>query len=201
VALFFLGWFLMSFPTFNWEWSPQYNFIIVNLAFLFPDGTNIFNYACHVGIIMAMTAISLSPLLQKIFSRPFLLWLGELSLPIYLIHGPMLRSVFCWVAYAFEPPQFEHHQDEYGNIISNMLPYGKPSPARIAIALPVFFATTLTLAQLWVWKIEPFCANSVKKFESLCLDKREVLIDLHGRSETDEALEPISRHRDVSEIV
>jgi hypothetical protein len=191
----------MSFPILQWDWSPQYYFITKNLAFLFPYGTNIFNYASLVGIFTAMTAISLSPLLQKLFSRPLLLWLGELSLPIYLIHGPILRSVFCWVAYAFEPPKFDHHLDAYGNMVSQMLPYGYPSPARIAIALPVFFATTLTLAQLWAWKVDPFCTLLIKKIESLCLEKKELLTNGFGRAETVEISEPIPQYQDVNEIV
>jgi hypothetical protein len=43
IALFVLGMYLMSYPTVEWDWSPQYHFITHGLSFLFPDGTNIFN--------------------------------------------------------------------------------------------------------------------------------------------------------------
>ena len=38
-TLFLSGWFLMSFPTVEWEWSPQYTFITRDLLFIFPSGS------------------------------------------------------------------------------------------------------------------------------------------------------------------
>jgi peptidoglycan/LPS O-acetylase OafA/YrhL len=198
IALFVLGTFLMSYPSLEWDWSPQYRFITHGLSFLFPLKANIYNYCSHVGMFAAMTSIALSPFLQKQFSRPLLLWLGEHSLAIYLVHGPLIRSVFCWIAYSFTPIRYEEVADEEYNVSIVQVPFPPPSLGRIALGLPVFVACTILAAILWNRHVEPLCANIVKKIERVFVGDKESPIKLEDR-ETERRPEP--NETDSAELV
>jgi peptidoglycan/LPS O-acetylase OafA/YrhL len=171
--LFFSGMFLMSFPAIEPTWSPWYRFIIEDLSGVFPDGANLFSYNVTVGILLSLLGITISPALQGFFSTRPLLWLGNLSLPIYLVHGPLLRSVFLWMAYVGTQPVSDEVISEDGSFVTTDLPLGRPSTLRLVITLPIFLILTISCSLLWNRNVEPWCAKIAKSTEELCMASKE----------------------------
>jgi hypothetical protein len=79
-SLFLAGWFFMSYPQGNADFSPWFNFLNHYMIVIFPAGVNIFNQSILIGIPMLLIGCLLSTRLQAFFAHPSLLWLGELSL-------------------------------------------------------------------------------------------------------------------------
>lgn len=170
--LFIVGLYFLSFPSFAWHWSPWYRWMLP--LSLFPPNATIFNYSCHLGVFFILFSISLSPLLQGIFSHKLLLWVGTRSLPIYLVHGPILRSVFCWVAYAFISPQVIERVNDEGYIVLETVLLGPPTPGRLVLGLTVFVICTIGAATVWHSKVDPWCGRIVKAFEQMCAGIKQV---------------------------
>jgi peptidoglycan/LPS O-acetylase OafA/YrhL len=129
-----------------------------------------------VSTLPVYLSLALSPTFQSILRYRVLLWLGEVSLPIYLLHGPLLRSVFMWVSFIGIYPEYVDQLDESGRMIPVLQPIGDPSPGRIAIALPIWIALTVLLARLWTRTVEVWCASAVKSLEDIAVGKKELLL-------------------------
>jgi peptidoglycan/LPS O-acetylase OafA/YrhL len=192
-VLFMTGWFFLSFPSREPQWSPWFNFLTIDLIGIFPTGVavfNLFRQSIYIGISMILMAILLSSTFQKILCFRPLLWLGELSLPIYLVHGPLLRSVFCWMVYSFTTyPEYIEEINEDGNIVQSIVLLAQPSPTRLAIALPCYLLITLYTASLWNRIVEPRCVNFARNLEQVCMRQKELLI---SSKDSNEKLEPYS---------
>ena len=173
--LFIVGLYLLSFPSTHWQWYPHFQLIWQDLLFIFP-GANIFLDTLNFAIILMMLSLALSPTFQSILRHRVLLWLGDVSLPIYLLHGPLLRSVFMWIAFIGIYPKYADELDATGQPIPVLQPIGNPSPGRIVIALLIWLALTLLLARLWAQTVEVWCGSMVKSLEDIAVGKKEMLL-------------------------
>src|ERR1700759_4622497 len=91
-----------------------------------------------------------------------------------------------WIAFAGIYPEYKEQLDGQGQPTKVLQPIGDPSPARIAIALPIWFVLTLLLARLWTRTVEVWCANAVKSLEDLAVGKKELLLRFRvGIAESD----------------
>jgi len=64
-----------------------------------PDGLNLLRFYGMAGASLVVLAVVMSAPLRQLFSLPPLVWLGSLSFSLYLLHGPLLRSVLAWIVY------------------------------------------------------------------------------------------------------
>jgi len=175
-SLFVFGAYLLSFPSASWQWYPHFKFIWNDLLFVFPPGASIYSDTLNFAIILIMVALALSPTFQWLLRNRLLLWLGEVSLPIYLLHGPLLRSAFMWIAFAGIYPEYKEQMGADGQPTKVLQSIGDPSPTRIAIALPIWFVLTMLLALLWAKTVEVWCARAVKSLEDIAVGKKELLL-------------------------
>jgi peptidoglycan/LPS O-acetylase OafA/YrhL len=112
-------------------------------------------YFVAVGAQMIITGVSLTTFVQRFLSLPWLVWLGKVSWPLYLIHGTCIRTILVFVLYAIingtrtESPQAV-------TIKENIT---------IAIILPLFYVLVYYLAHLWSLHIDPLCDNVTKWME------------------------------------
>jgi transcription initiation factor TFIID subunit 11 len=177
VALLFLsGLYLMSMPSVNWEWAPWFHFILEDFKFLFPEGSNVYVLTSYIGVFLTLLSILVSTDFQNVLTHPICLWLGQLSLPIYLIHGPIIRTLFCWLIYGFTQPEYREERDANGNIERIPGNFPSPSSTRVFVSIAIFFGVVLCLSQLWSNKVEPWCAKVAKYVEDIITGKRELLL-------------------------
>lgn len=163
-------------PSVNWEWAPWFNFILENCKFFFPDGSNPYLLTSYVGVFLTLLSVLISTGLQTVLTHPICLWLGQLSLPIYLIHGPVIRTLFCWLIYSFSQPEYREELNADGNMEKIPGDYPPPSFTRLFVSIAVFFGVVLYLARLWSRHVEPWCAKVSKYIEDLITGKKSLLL-------------------------
>lgn len=158
------GLYMYSFPSKKAEWAGWSNALLHVGTKIFPQGSELFSSWSTLGSLFLLTGVILSESLQQFFSHPAFLYLGTHSFPIYLIHGPLLRSFLNWILYLFVAPEWYEDIEDYV-VIRTWARYPIPPAWKFVIALPIFFIVLLWLAQLWTAKIEPQCGRLTKWLE------------------------------------
>jgi len=160
-----LGWYFISFPKFHSEAVP-WSFALLRIATnIFPYGCDIHGYYGHVGVTLIVTGIVFSSTMQRFFCTRTLQWLGARSFPIYLIHGPIIRSFLNWILFRGATPAWRDIHDKEGNLIGTFPMFPIPAPWKFIFALPIFFVVVLVLSDLWNRHVEPPCATATKWLE------------------------------------
>ncbi|OQD89667.1 hypothetical protein PENANT_c002G01155 [Penicillium antarcticum] len=159
-----LGFYICSYPSEysnQAEWSSQ----LASLAqTIFPKNADISRYYAGLGAQMICLGVMLSPFLRRILSHPGLLWLGSISFPLYLIHGPLMRSVLVYLVYLPMSIGFKPSLLADGTVNpESYIP--KPSPLRLTVVLVIFFAFLLYVVQQWTRYVEPKMAALTDAFE------------------------------------
>ncbi|KAE9984417.1 hypothetical protein EG327_005032 [Venturia inaequalis] len=162
--IFTLGLYMYSFPSHDPTWVGWSKTLEHIGRTIFPKDSELWTAWAVTGSIFLLIGTILSEPLQQFLSHPVFLYLGTHSFPIYLIHGPLLRSFLNWILYLFVKPQW-HTETNAGVVTKVWGRYHLPPPWKFLIALPVFFAVVLLLSQLWTAKIEPQCGRLTKWME------------------------------------
>jgi peptidoglycan/LPS O-acetylase OafA/YrhL len=159
-----LGFYICSYPdqyADQTAWSSQ----LASLAqIIFPKDANVSRYYASLGAQMVCFGVMLSPFLSRILSHPTLLWLGSISFPLYLIHGPLMRSVLVYLVYfpmsiGFKPRLRPDGTFDPESYIST------PNSFRLALVLVIFVAFLLYVVQQWTRYVEPKMAALTNSFE------------------------------------
>lgn len=100
-----------------------------------------------IASILLITSILFNPSLQHVLSHRFLVFLGSISFPLYLLHGTFMRTVLTWAYYAV------HSQWQ--------------------IAVVFVFWASLLLATCYVWKrtVDEFALQVSRRAEELTTGK------------------------------
>jgi peptidoglycan/LPS O-acetylase OafA/YrhL len=163
-GLVILGLYICSYPDQYAEqtaWSSQ----LASLAqIIFPKGAHLSRYYAGLGAQMICFGVILSPSMRRILSHPALLWLGSISFPLYLLHGPLMRSVLVYLLYlpmsvGFNPAVRADGTPDPESYIPT------PSPLRLAVILVIFFAFLLYVVQQWAKHVEPRIGGITAAFE------------------------------------
>jgi hypothetical protein len=121
---------------------------------IFPKGSNMSRYFASIGAQMVCLGAMLSPTLRRVLSNRVLLWLGSISFPLYLIRGPLMRSVLVYLFYWPMSLGFK----------LVLLADGTPNPDsfiptpnifRLWVILSLFFSFLLFIVRLWSIHVEP----------------------------------------------
>ena len=164
-----LGLYLCSYPndyTTNQPWSAQ---LLTLGEKIFPSGTDIGRFWPGVGAQLLCLSILFSPPLKRLFSQRYLLWLGSVSYPIYLLHGPMMRSVLSWITFALISmnPEFAPALTDSGS--GQLLPL--PRPLAFVVILPLFGAILLSVVHVWGKYVEPRFGRITKRLEDFVTER------------------------------
>ena len=165
VALF-LGLHVSGYP----EVSPEWTSWSQNLAqighFIFP-GKDYWRYWTSIGAQLITLAVVICPRIQEMLSYPAFVWLGSVSLPLYLIHGPLVRSLLAWMLFGWQRPIAYHSQDANGDSTDSWQERSLPNGWVFCIVMPVFWLILLWASHLWTTWVDPWCASMTKRMEEV----------------------------------
>ena len=161
-SMVFVAWYLIGYSGVHSEWAHWSNSLLQIGVKLFPQGAEIITCWGLTGVLLLISAAVLSSTLQRILSHPAFLWLGTLSFPVYLLHGPLLRSFLNWMLFAFTQPVWYEEKNEEDVVVRIYPRLPIPPLWRFVLAIPIFFAVVLYSSKLWILHIEPWCAQVTK---------------------------------------
>lgn len=165
--LLLVGLYVSGYPELSPDWTAwSQNLANIGLH-IFPSPNDHWRFWTSVGVQLVTVAVVLYPMFQKFLSHPALVWLGGLSFPLYLIHGPLIRTVLAWMLFGWQEPQYFYNNDENGNVTDKWVRIPFPSGWVFCIALPVYFVLLFWLSHLWSLWIDPWCASKVKNLEEI----------------------------------
>lgn len=171
-SMVLVAWYLIGYSGVHSEWAHWSNHLLQIGVKIFPEGSEIITYWSLTGVLLLITATVLSSTLQRILSHPALLRLGTMSFPIYLLHGPLLRSFLNWMLFAFTQPVWYEGRSEEDVVVSIYARLPIPSLWKFILTIPIFFAVVLYSSKLWVIHIEPRCAQVTKWVEDTICGNR-----------------------------
>lgn len=159
------GLYLCSFPNEYYHqkaWSRQLWYIGWKI---FPPGANLGRFYAGVGAQILCFSILFSPSMRALLSNRYLQWLGGISYPLYLLHGPLMRSVMTYMlfwpaSWTFQPKLLSDGTPDQGSLIP------VPDFWVLCVLLPIFAFILLLIVNLWALKVEPHLGAAADRFEN-----------------------------------
>jgi hypothetical protein len=148
------GLFLASFPDDNPHWMPWSQAIETAGGFITPVGGEVNRYIISLGTTFFVFGVFFSRDARRLYSTPFLNFLGRISFPIYLLHNTLIRTVLSWFLYQ-ESIMINglHPLDGDGNPGY----YEIGGPFTFGVAMPLFYLLLIYVAHLWTVHVESRC--------------------------------------------
>lgn len=159
-----LGLYLCSFPDSFYEtadWSTQLWKIG---QVIFPSNALHGRFWPGIGAQMLSLSILYSPSMRRALSHRWLLWIGGLSFPLYLLHGPLIRSLMTYMVFLIPSFMFTPDLLRNGSPDPNSL-IPIPNTLVLCVIMPVFFAILLVVSKLWAIHVEPWFGVWTDAFE------------------------------------
>lgn len=170
IPLAIFGLYLCSFPNEFADFAPWSSQLLA-LGNRIVPGTDLGRFWPGIGAQLLAFAILFSPQLKGLLSHPAFLWLGKVSFPIYLLHGPLMRSVLAWMLFAREK-YYQKEQMSESEGIYTIERLSLPSTITFLFVLPVFWCFLLAVAHFWAVKVEPCFGWATKQLEDYVFDRQ-----------------------------
>ena len=200
-VLLIIGLHLSGYPEKNPEWTSWSENLAGIGHWIFPRGSEYWRYWPTIGAQLVTIAVLLSPLFQKFLSQPPLIWLGSLSFPLYLIHGPLIRSLLSWMLFGWGRPIFYYTKKPDGSVDQTWERIPFPDNWVFALVLPIFFVILLSVAHLWNTVIDPWCAWATRRLEEIMYGNEILGGEKDARTRSNSVLGGHSRHGSVANTV
>lgn len=166
----FWGLTFASFPESNAEWMTWSRFLMDSMRPILPRNADFPGFSSGIGLEFITFGIFLSPMLQRLLSSKYLLFLGRMSFAVYLLHGTLLKTTLVWMLYGVQT--LPDHEDQNGNMVQTRLRY----PGHISLIawqivwLPMLYG----IANLWMTYVDSWCERMTNKLvERVRLDGSE----------------------------
>ena len=161
------GLVLMSFPSQFQDWARWSDFLLRWHNKIAPVNAELMRFWPTIGAQLLTFSIVMSPHLRRALSQRWLLWLGKVSFPLYLLHGSFMRSILAWLLFS---RQKITEIEEEGK---KSMRYPLPGIPTFLIAMPAFFVILFTATHFWATKIEPYFGIITKTAEDIMVGKSE----------------------------
>jgi peptidoglycan/LPS O-acetylase OafA/YrhL len=113
-------------------------------AIMPPGDTS--HFVWDAGAVLMILLLLGNPFLKRVFSKSWAVWLGLLSFPIYLLHGPIMLSVGA------------------GSFLSGLNRFGEAGSALVAAAVSIALTLLCALPLVWVDRAWTGVLGRVTKF-------------------------------------
>jgi hypothetical protein len=133
-------------------------------------------YMAALSSVLLIVAILYSPALRRQLSHPYLVFLGGISFPMYLLHGTLIRTVLVWLLYGIPQEKVESiaQLNENGEIVTITITYPESFIWKIArpMAWIGWTALVIFLSVLWKNRIDSLSVKVGKTMEDVMSGKR-----------------------------
>jgi hypothetical protein len=167
--LIVIGLFFSGYPENKPEWAWWSKQMLDFGAQVTPGGTELGRYWPALGTTLLMFGIFFSQNARRILALPFFNFLGWCSLPVYLLHNTLMRTLLCWLVYgpaSFHTPKF----NERGELIR----LTRPGPFAFFFIIPIFYAALYAVAYLWAIHVDPVCARALNGIKNAVFKDEEI---------------------------
>ncbi len=162
---------LMSFPS-QFHNHAKWSEVLLRWHYMVaPANAEIQRFWPSIGAQLLIFTCVLSPHLRRMLSHPYLLWLGKISFPLYLLHGSVMRTILAWLL--FSRSELAEIEDRPGDQVYVLMRYPIPGYTMFFITMPVFFVVLFSLTHLWAMKVEPYFGSITKAAEDLMFGKKQ----------------------------
>ncbi|ORY60823.1 acyltransferase family-domain-containing protein [Pseudomassariella vexata] len=154
------GLYVASYPEGHHEWQRWSQWQHRVLVSITPNKADLPRFGSGIGLELITLGIHFSPFLKDVLSGKYLLWLGKQSFAVYLLHGPLLRWILCWMVYGTHMPQ--DFTNDHGEKVPGKLIF--PGGYKLLIWLPIWIPLNYGVALLWTTYVDPWCATVTEQF-------------------------------------
>lgn len=155
-----LGTFVASYPEAHPDRVGWSRFLHHTLAAVLPRGSEYSRFASGLGVQIMAIGLHFSPRMRDVLSNRAFLWLGKQSFAVYLLHGPLLRSVLAWLLYGFKT--LPDTLDAEGKPEHHYTPF--PGMMHLYVVLIMWIPLNYFAAHLWTTYVDPYCGELTEKF-------------------------------------
>jgi hypothetical protein len=168
-----VGLYLGSYPRTNADYASWSRRLQILGTCIFPVNAVQNRYWQGIGAQMICSAILFSPYLRLALSKEYLVRLGRASFPLYLLHGPLMRSILAWMLFIYPgtPQGFLEsssrvEQDSETQRDMRGFEPGRPIPVLI---LASFFLILLFCVRLWQSTVEIWTEAALLRLEAFAM--------------------------------
>ncbi|KAL8809174.1 MAG: hypothetical protein Q9200_003649 [Gallowayella weberi] len=161
------GLVLMSFPSQFQDWAPWSDFLQRMFFKIAPRNAEMSRFWPTIGAQTLTFTVVMSPHLRRALSHRWLLWLGKISFPLYLLHGSFMRSILAWMLFSRQRlTEIEEEGHRYTR-------YPLPGKLTFLVVMPIFMVILFTATHFWAIKVEPHFGTMTKTAEDIMFGKSE----------------------------
>ncbi len=124
-----------------------------------PAGSDVARFATGLGLQLIAIGLHFSPRMRDILANRAFLWLGKQSFAVYLLHGPLLRSVLAWMVYGFKTHADTIDKD--GIPVPHYTHF--PGFLHLYVVLVLWIPLNYAAAVAWTTYVDPFCSRVTER--------------------------------------
>lgn len=168
--LIFIGLTFASFPEAHFEWMTWSRMLLDFMQPILPEKPDFPRFASGIGLELISLGILLSPMLQRLLSGRYLLFLGRMSFAVYLLHGPLIKTTLTWMLFGVQVPP--DHENDKGEMEITRLEY--PGNLTLIMWQFIWLPMLYCIAHLWMAYVDPWCEMMTNRLvEYVTLDTSE----------------------------
>ncbi|ROV88742.1 hypothetical protein VMCG_10081 [Cytospora schulzeri] len=177
-TLVLIGLTFASFPEGHAEWMTWSRVLLNIMKPILPENPDFPRFGSGIGLEFIALGVLLSPWLQRLLSSRYLLFLGRMSFAVYLLHGPLMKTMLVWMLYGVQ--LLPDHENEQGEMVITRLKY--PGNLTLVVWQLVWLPMVYGIAHLWMAHVDPWCDRMTNRLaEYVKLEASEKPSVLPGR--------------------
>lgn len=168
-GLLVVGFAIASFPEGHPEWMPWSQAEKDFLTPILPRRPDYPRFSSGIGLEFITLGLHFNPWLRDMLATRPLLWLGKQSFAVYLLHGPLIRTILIWMLYGTKMPNPVKNKE--GKIVPGRLRF--PGMSKLGWSLIIWIPLNYGAAMLWTTYVDPWCARVTEKLVGRIMQEQD----------------------------